>query len=259
MEVEDKNLETPVVEEVSQPSSNSDSDEIQKVLNTLRKEREKAATYEKELKEAKRREEENRKALERYKAIDPEKYQLLLEEAARKEEQDIEQRRAYDELKTRYKTEAESAQKERDDWKNRYETSIVENAIRTAFFENGGRKPVTIEGDITIEDIHPVEMMINQLKTRVKLIDGRVCVVDRVGSIEMVENRPKTLSEKMQELRQGSSGALFEPINDSKGGGMLPQTASMNGKQVRVYTRAQAQAGKVPLSDIASGAAIIQG
>lgn len=258
MEVEDKNLETSVEETREQPST-TESDEIQKVLNTLRKEREKAATLDKELKEAKRREEENRKALERYKAIDPEKYQLLLEEAARKEEQDLEQRRAYDELKTRYKTEAESAQKERDDWKNRYETSIVENAIRTAFFENGGRKPVTIEGDITIEDIHPVEMMINQLKTRVKLIDGRVCVVDRVGSIEMVENRPKTLSEKMQELRQGSSGALFEPINDSKGGGMLPQTASMNGKQVRVYTRAQAQAGKVPLSDIASGAAIIQG
>ncbi|MFM6399990.1 MAG: hypothetical protein ACKPFF_25205, partial [Planktothrix sp.] len=182
MEVEDKNLETSVEETREQPST-TESDEIQKVLNTLRKEREKAATLDKELKEAKRREEENRKALERYKAIDPEKYQLLLEEAARKEEQDLEQRRAYDELKTRYKTEAESAQKERDDWKNRYETSIVENAIRTAFFENGGRKPVTIEGDITIEDIHPVEMMINQLKTRVKLIDGRVCVVDRVGSI----------------------------------------------------------------------------
>ena len=258
MELEDKNLATPVEETKEQPST-TESDEIQKVLNTLRKEREKAATLDKELKEAKKREEENRKALERYKAIDPEKYQLLLEEAARKEEQDLEQRRAYEELKTRYKTEAESAQKERDDWRNKYETSIVENAIRTAFFENGGRKPVPIEGDITIEDIHPVEMMINQMKSRVKVIDGRVCVVDRVGSVELLDGRPKTLSEKMQELRQGSSGTLFEPVNDSKGGGMLPQTASVGGKQVKVYTRKQAQEGKVPMSEIASGAAIIQG
>lgn len=258
MDLEDKNnLETPSEDTVT--SAPNESDEIQKVLNTLKKEREKAANFEKELREAKKREDEQRKTLERYKAVDPDKYQLLIEEAARKEEQDLEQRRSYEELKARYKTESELAQKERDDWKYKYESSIVENAIKSAFFETGGRKPVNIEGDITIEDIHPVEMMINQLKSRVKLIDGRVCVVDRVGSVEMVESRPKTLSEKMLELRQGSSGTLFEPLNDSKGGGMLPQTASMNGKQVRVYTRAQAQQGKVPLSDIASGAAIIQG
>lgn len=260
MDTEDKKIEDIQAEAENQAIDTSE--DIQKLMVTLQKERAAREQYEKQLKEAAKREQEQKKALDKYKAIDPDKYQALLEEAARKEEQELEQKRAYEELKQRYKSGEEAAIRERDEMRQKYEITVIENAIRNAFFENGGRKPAILESSEggSFEDIPPVEVIINQLRARMKIVDGRVCIVDRVGSVEHTENgRPKTLSEKMQELRKGSLGTLFEPVNDSKGGGMSPQTASIGGKQVKVYTRKQAMAGQVPMAEIASGAAVIQG
>jgi hypothetical protein len=247
-------------EEVSQSTTETTPDDIQKLLATLQKERARAENLEKQFKDARKREEEQRLILEKHKNVDPDKYQKLLEEAKRKEEQELEQKRAYDELKQRHMANEQKALAEANKWEEMWRTEKIENAIRNSFFENGGRKPAIIENtEVSIEDIHPVEVVINQMRGRVKIVDGRVCVVDRVGSIEYTEGRPKTLSEKIQELKQGSLGTLFEPINDSKGGGMTPQTASVGGKQVKVYTRKQVQSGQVPMAELAAGTAIIQG
>lgn len=259
MEIEDNNIPEETVQ-TEEKTSETSSDDLQKVLAALQKERTARENFEKQLKEAAKREQEQKKALEKYKTIDPDRYENLLKEAQRREEQELEKQKAYDELKQRHRENEEKAINEAKTWKEKFETEKIENAIRNAFFENGGRKPAIIEDtEVSIEDIHPVEVVINQLRSRVKLVDGRIQVIDRVGSVEYTEGRPKTLSEKINELKQGSLGTLFEPINDSKGGGMTPQTASINGKPVKVYTQKQVQAGQVPMAEIANGTAIIQG
>jgi hypothetical protein len=112
-----------------------------------------------------------------------------------------------------------------------------------------------IEGDPT-----PLEAVMNLIKPKTQVLDGRVVVVDRTGSPELNnEGKPKSLVEKMFELKKGTLGVFFEDENSATGGGMKsPPTTNYNGKSVIIYTKEQVRQGKASIDAIASGKAFVQ-
>lgn len=160
--------------------------------------------------------------------------------------------------KKQYLTEAETARKQATDFKNQLNSVITRTAIERAFFEAGGRKSSFDLSAQGMEDIAPVEAILSVFQNRIKLEeDGKIVFLNAVGNIELnSEGRPKSIGEKMLELRKGSMGALFEPENNNSGTGATP-TVSSNGRQVKAFSIEQARNGRASMNDIASGKAII--
>lgn len=244
-----------------QPSNDQQQQpiDISQVLETLKAETERREKLEADLKKASKRETEFQQTLEKYKQIDPEKYnQMVAAEQARQEKELIEQRR-FEELKTRYQAETESQAKAAQEWQERHNSLVVETAVRSAFFSAGGRQGTgEFSLESGLEDIPPVDTMLSVLKPRINLQDGKVVITDRTGSVELnKDGRPKSLQEKMVELRRGSMGALFEPENKASGGGMTSPTTSYGGKNYRIFSKEEARSGKASIDDIASGKAFV--
>lgn len=242
--------------EGTQTSEQGEAD-ITKLLKALETERETRKRLEADIKTRTTKEKEVQAQLEKYKQIDPERYEKLLKAEQDREEQELLRKKNYEELKSRHQQETDASRKLAADWQVKYETTVVETAIKTSFFENGGKKN-TYSFEDGGEDVPPVEAILNLLRPRIKLEDGKVIILSRSGEVELnAEGRPKSLTEKMLELRKGSMGALFDPQTNAAGSGMLP-TTTHNGQQYKVFSKDQARSGRASIDDLASGKALVQ-
>lgn len=232
--------------------------DVENLLSALKKEREEKGSLQKQLNEKAANEKKLETQLERVKAIDPDQYLRLKQEQANRDENALLHRQEFDKAKQQYLTEAETARKQTTELKKQYDNLLTRTAIEKAFFEAGGRKSNFDLSAQGTEDITPVDMILSTFQNRIKLEeDGRIVFLNTSGNIEITsEGRPKTIGEKMIELRKGSMGALFEPENTNSGTGATP-TVSSNGRQVKVFSADQARNGRASIDDIASGKAII--
>jgi hypothetical protein len=251
-------IETEPTTATEQATTRAESPDNDGLLSALRKEREEKAAIQKLLNEKSAKEQELLTQLEKVKAIDPDKYQKLKLANDEREEQDLLMRKEFDKAKKQYLTEAEMARKQASELKNEINNLRTTTAIEKAFFEAGGRKSsfdLTAQG---MEDITPVETILSVLQKRIKLEeDGKIVFLNAIGNVEMnSDGRPKSIGEKMIDLKKGSTGVLFEPENTNSGTGATP-TVSSNGRQVKVYSVEQARNGRASMDDIASGKAII--
>lgn len=250
--------ETEVTTTTEQTTTQTEPPDVENLMSALKKERETRESLQKQLNEKATKEKELQVQLDRVKAIDPDQFQKLKEEQTRRDEQDLVRRQDYEKAKQHLLTETEMARKQTAELRNQYNNLLTRTAIEKAFFEAGGRKSsfdLSAQGD---EDLSPVEGILSIFQNRIKLEeDGRIVFLNTSGNVEInSEGRPKTLGEKMIELRKGSMGALFEPENTNSGTGATP-TVSSNGRQVKVFSADQARSGRASIDDIASGKAII--
>lgn len=98
------------------------------------------------------------------------------------------------------------------------------------------------------------------MRSRIKYEEGKIVLVDRSGNVEVNSSgQPKSLSEKMLELKKGSLGDLFAPESKASGGGSFTSTeAVINGERVKVASREASQKGAVDIDGIASGKIVIR-
>lgn len=257
IETEKQLTDTNTNPESKQPEAQSE--DLTKLLKALETERENRKRLEKEAKEKGSKISEYEQSLERYKAIDPERYDKLIRAEQEREEQDLLRKRNFEELKSRYQQESEANKRTAQTWQQKYETTVLETAIKTAFYDQGGRKSGYDLESQGIDDVAPVEAILNLIAPRVKVEEGKLVITGRSGEVELnSDGRPKTISEKMLELRKGSMGALFEPESRASGSGMSPTFASSDGKNYKLFSREQARSGKASIDDIAAGKALIQ-
>ena len=227
--------------------------EDSKLIITLRKERDARAKAESQVKEATTRESQLQAKLDKYKEVDPDRYAQLQELERQRQEQDLIRKQEYETLKTQAKTETEKYKQEAERTKGQLDNLIIKTAFESAFYTQGGQRPLTgaLEGEIA----SPVGTALSYLKDRIRLKDGEIVVTDPAGQIEInKEGKPKTIAEKLEELKQTSWGFLFMPENNASGSGMLssygaPPTGA------RVYSAESARQGRASIDDIAAGKA----
>jgi hypothetical protein len=228
------------------------------LLSELAKERNALKQLQTQLQAQTQKEQELQKQLDSVKNIDPAQYERLLKEQAERDEQNLLKRAEFDKARESYRQQTEAANKKAEEAHQQLETMTVRTATEKAFYECGGRKT---EFDLSAqggEDIAPVEAILALLKPKLRIEDGRVVILNSVGAVEVnSEGRPKTLTEKMTEIKKGSMGSLFAPENMNAGSGMNPTTTNRNGQPVKLYTREQARNGKASMSEIAYGKAFV--
>lgn len=233
-------------------------EDLTKLIKALETERDNRKRLEKEAKEKTAKIAEYENSLDKYKQIDPERYEALIRAEREREEQELLRKRNFEEAKARYQQESEISKKTAEGWRQKYEQTILETAVKSAFYDQGGRKSGYDLESQGIDDVAPVEAILNLLAPRIKLDEGRLVITSRTGEVEInSEGRPKSLSEKMLELRKGSMGALFEPESRASGGGMSASVTS-DGQRYKLFSRDQARSGRASIDDIAAGRAIIQ-
>jgi len=251
--------ETEVTTVTEQTTTQADPQKDENLLSALKKEREAKNLLEKQLKAQADREKELQKKLDAVKSIDPDQYEKLKALQAEQQEKDLLNRKEFARAKEQYQVEAETARKTAAELKNQLNSVITRTAIERAFFEAGGKKSSFDLSVQSPEDITPVEMVLSVLQNRIRLEeDGKIVFLNAIGNIEVnSEGKPKSIGEKIAELKKGSTGALFEPENTNSGTGAAPTTTSYGGKQVTVYSIEQARNGRADIDAIASGKAII--
>lgn len=234
--------------------------ELTTLMDLLKKEQSERERLEKELKDKNAKEANYENMLQRYKQIDPDQYERLVKEKKEREEQDLVRKQSWEELKDRYKQETEAKVKEADQWKNNYNDLLTRTAIERAFFEAGGRHSTFDLDSPGAEEIPPIEAINQILQPRTRIEEsGRVLVLDRYNQTEYnAEGKPKTLAEKMAEIKKGSMGSLFEPENNASGGGRSPTTYQSGSNTSPIYSREQARLGKASIDAIASGKALVR-
>ncbi|PNW36258.1 UNVERIFIED_CONTAM: hypothetical protein BEN50_16780 [Euhalothece sp. KZN 001] len=241
----------------NQPDESSNEPTDTGLKSALEKERKSRKQYEKELKEQQKNLEQLREKLAKF---DEEEYESLKKEKAEREEQELLRKKEFDQAKKQYLQQAEENKKLADQYAAQLEYFQKSQAIKDAFVNSGGI--TEFNQDAEYEDIPPVQVITQLLQDRVKLQDGQSIVLDTKGETELdSEGNPKSLSQKMIELKRGSMGALFRPESTATGTGSIANssgTAVVDGKTVKVYTKEQARQGKVPMADVASGKAIIK-
>lgn len=251
-------LETTNATETKAQETAAPGEDLTKLLKALETERDNRKRLEKEAKEKSSKIAEYENSLDKYKQIDPERYEALIKAEREREEQELIRKQNYEQAKARYQQESEASRKTAENWKNKYEQTVLETAIKSTFYDQGGRKSGYDLESQGIDDVAPVEAILNLLTPRIKLDEGRLVITGRTGEVELnAEGRPKSLSEKMLELRKGSMGALFEPESRASGSGMTATFAS-DGQRYKLFSRDQARSGKASIDDIAAGRAIIQ-
>ena len=250
-------IEASATESQSQPSGTQTQDNAN-LLSALAKERELRKETENKLKMQSQKEQELQQQLNKVKDIDPAQYARLLQEQDERVQNDLLKRKEFDKAAENYRVQTEAANRKAEEAHAALEALTIRTATEKAFYENGGRKSsfdLSVQGG---EDIAPVEAVLALFRGRVKLEDGKVVILNSVGSVEMnAEGRPKTLGEKMLEIRKGSMGALFSPENTNSGSGMNPTTTNHNGQPVKLYSKEQARNGKANIEDIAFGRAYV--
>ncbi len=253
-------VETPRVEAAPQPQGavSSEIGQDDKLVSALNKERDARKQLENQLKAQAQKERELEQKLERVKDIDPTQYSRLIQEQAERDEQNLLRRQEFEKAREGYRVQTEAATKRAEEAHHQLEALTIRTATEKAFFESGGRKSTFDLSAQGGEDIAPVEAMLALFRGRVRLEEGKVVILNSVGGVELnSEGRPKSLTEKMSEIKKGSMGSLFAPENNNSGSGMNPTTTNYQGKQVKLFSREQARSGKASMSDIASGKAFV--
>jgi hypothetical protein len=170
--------------------------------------------------------------------------------------------------KAKYQAETETLKKQDQEAQQKMQDMLLENALRDAFVEYGGRLGAAQDGSET-----PFEVVKHYLKNgRVEFKDKQIIFKNQFGNVELDgEGKPKSVYQKMNELKQT---ATFKPfflggdsssngsraVNDSlqkfNGGESQQQQQQEPGR--KSYTREQARRGKASIDDIASGRADIR-
>lgn len=149
--------------------------------------------------------------------------------------------------KARLLAETEAADKRSEGLKTQLHELKLDTQFRTAYAEAGGIR--------TDDDLAAYEAVSGHLKTRMEIENGRPVFLDSDGLVELGQYGPKTLAEKMQELKSSSTfKGFFKDVAVTEN-----QPAQDNQPQPGTYTRQQALKGKVSMRDIASGKAQIEG
>jgi HD-GYP domain-containing protein (c-di-GMP phosphodiesterase class II) len=252
LENQNKEVETPNTE-VETPQE-KDTNDSEKLLRALESERQNAKQKEKELKEQLKKQSELEEKLRKLEQIDPDKYQKLIEKERAREEEALIKKNEFEELKKRYSEREQQAIKEAQNARNTLADYTIKTSIEKAFYENNGKRGSSIDNDIA-----PIDAVMQIVRPKVAIVDDRIVVVDSSGQPELNgEGKPKTVYEKMLELKSGKTlGSFFQSDEDlPRGGGMSGSFGS--GKSAPAYTRDQARLGKASIDDIASGKAFVQ-
>jgi hypothetical protein len=226
------------------------------LLSALNKERDRASQNEKALLDAKTRQEELQAQLDRVQSIDPEKYQQMLENQRKLEEEALVQSNQWSTLKTQAQEEVAIAKQQVATLESNYNQLLIKDQLGKAFRAAGGIEDIKpIDG---VEQVNPIDLLSTFLAPRIKFDNGKVTLLDAMGREEKnAEGKPKTLSEKMFELKRGSFPNLFRAESTASGSGAPANMTRFDGKALTVYTRAQARAGRADMAAVARGEAII--
>jgi len=238
--------------------SSAESKDPNQLLGALRKERSEREQASQREKASAKRAAELEAQLDTYKAIDPARYEALLESDRKRQEEDLSKKNNWEELKRRKDVEIETATKKAKTFQDRYNDVLLSTAFEKAFYAQGGMRPI-ISGELQSETAAPVDIALSYLKPRLRVNeDGSIEVMDTSGNVELnTEGKSKHLQEKLLELKMGNSGFLFEPERAAGGSGMNPRQAPGSSTQ-RVYSAESARKGKADLSAIAKGTARIR-
>jgi hypothetical protein len=170
--------------------------------------------------------------------------------------------------KAKFQAETEAANKQTQEAKQKLEDMMVDNALKDAFTESGGKLGTVDDGCET-----PFEIVKHYLKNgRCELKDKQVVFKNQWGNIELdSDGKPKSVYQKMSELKQTDTfrGFFLEGDNNSNGArsvndslqkfeGNESQQQQQQQPGRKTYTREQARKGKASINDIASGKADIR-
>lgn len=237
-------------------NGNDNGDDPIKLLTALQGEREKSASFKKQADDNQARIADLEKELGKVKAIDPTKYQQMLDSQRAIEEEAQIKNREWGELKNRYGEEAKVLKGENNSLKEKMSRMEIRDQLGHAFRATGGLESIPVpEG---AEQVDPLNLLISYLGDRVKLIDGKSVLHDNYGREEKnAEGKPKTLSEKMLELKRGSLGNLFRAESNASGNDSRTTMTRTDGTQMIVYTVQQAAEGKADMEKVRKGQAMI--
>lgn len=213
------------------PENNEATLSPAKLIADLAAEQQARKALEIQLSERTEREQQLQAQVQQVQAIDPEKYQQLLKAQAQREEQDLLAQKDFERLKQRYQADTENAKKAADSWQQKHRQFLTETAIQEAFYQAGGKRPSSAE------EAAPIALISAILAPKIQLIGNSVFLTELD-----VKGDPKSLSQKMTELRQGLLSELFNAESASN-------AAPMSGE----YTREQARRGQAPIDAIAAG------
>jgi hypothetical protein len=141
--------------------------------------------------------------------------------------------------KSRLLAEKEEAEKRTEELQAQTQELKLDTQFREAYTGAGGSG-----------DSEAYEMVKRFLGDRMQVENGQPVFLDRDGLVELGEYGPKSLAEKMAELKR---------IPTFKGffSGGADQTDN-NSQQPKTYTREDARSGKASINDIASGKASVE-
>jgi hypothetical protein len=141
--------------------------------------------------------------------------------------------------KSRLLAEKEEAEKRTEELQAQTQELKLDTQFREAYTGAGGSG-----------DSEAYEMVKRFLGDRMQVENGQPVFLDRDGLVELGEYGPKSLAEKMAELKR---------IPTFKGffSGGADQTDSNQQPETKTYTREEVLGGKANINDIASGKAIV--
>jgi hypothetical protein len=244
-------------------AATDDGGDLARTLATLSKERGQREAAEKasraaadSLAAASAREAELQKQLEQFKGVDPAKFQELLDKQTKADQDALKNAQQWDVLEKnltiQVNTEKAAAAALREENANLFVSLQLGQAFRAA----GGIEDVQpVDG---AEAIQPIDLIKSYLGGRLKREGDQLTLLDAVGKPEKnADGKPKSLGEKMIELKKGSLGNLFRAESTASGGGAQTSMVMADGRQKIVYTRAQTMNGTADMAKIASGEAVV--
>lgn len=145
--------------------------------------------------------------------------------------------------KNKLLSEAEAANKRAEEARTKIAELKLDTQFREVYTGAGGSG-----------DSEAYEMVKRFLGDRMQVENGQPVFLDKDGLVELGEHGPKSLTEKMAELKQIPTFKGF-----FSGGTSSNQTDS-NSQQpaTKTYTREDARRGKASINDIASGRASVE-
>jgi hypothetical protein len=171
--------------------------------------------------------------------------------------------------KARYQAETEALKKQHQKTQQKMQDMLLDNALKDAFTESGGRWDTANGGGDT-----PFEVVRAYLKNgRCEFKDKQIIFKNSYGNIEYgADGNPKSVFQKMNELKQSATFKPFFLGDDSNGSSNSSRAVNDSLRRVdgnesqqqqqqtgrKSYTRDQARKGKANINDIASGKADIR-
>jgi hypothetical protein len=233
----------------------SDRDSLLDIVN---KERTKAEDFNKKAKNAAKQLEEATLKLEKLKEVDIDKYNAMLDRQAKADEESLRRQGNWDTLKANYQAASDKDKSVITELSGTIEGMKVHATLEKAFRLAGGIEEVEFDGS-SAEEIQPIDLVSSYLKSRLKVVNSQVVVIDRVGEIELnKDGTAKTVSQKMIELKTTTLGHLFKAENNNSGGNAPVKAVDSNGRKTVVFTKEQAATGKADIEAIANGTANVR-